>query len=76
MMAIASLLSIWIMLRYHAELFCVVVMWALFGIFVRWSGTIHQDLAKGAMALIIVNGVLMLYSLRKQLLRYVGFTET
>jgi hypothetical protein len=75
MMGTATILSLWMMLRYHAEFFCAVVMWALFGIFVRWNGTTHQNIANAAMAFIIVNGILILYSLRKQLLRYVGFTE-
>ncbi|MCI0750419.1 MAG: tryptophan-rich sensory protein [Flammeovirgaceae bacterium] len=74
MMAVTGL-SLYIMLRFHAQFFCIVIIWALFGIFLRWTHTEHRALANAAMAMIIVNAVMLLYSVRKQLLRYVGLTE-
>lgn len=54
MMTIASLLALFITNKYRAPIFALVIVWALFGIFIRWNNTEQQVLAYVALSLLFI----------------------
>lgn len=57
MMTVASLLSLFIVNKYRAPIFALVIIWALFGIFLRWNNTEQQTLAHVALSLLFIVSV-------------------
>lgn len=56
MMAIASLLALFITTKYRVPAFALVVIWALLGIFLRWDTTENQNLAYASLSLLLIVG--------------------
>jgi benzodiazapine receptor len=54
MMIIASLLALYIMNKYRAPVFALVIVWALFGIFMRWNGSEQQVLSHASLSLLLI----------------------
>lgn len=54
MMTIASLLALFIINKYRAPIFALVIIWALLGIFLRWNDTEHQVIAHTALSLLFI----------------------
>lgn len=57
MMIVASILSLFIVNKYRAPVFALVIVWALFGIFLRWNDTEQQVLAHAALSLLFIVSV-------------------
>lgn len=58
MMAVASLLALFITAKYRVPPFALVVVWALFGIYLRWRGSDNEAIAFAALSLLfIVSGI-------------------
>ncbi len=54
MMTIASLLALFVINKYRAPIFAIVIVWALVGIFIRWNNTEQQVLAHAALSLLLI----------------------
>jgi translocator protein len=67
MMITAASLALYITLKFKAPAFSAVVIWALFGIFLRWQKTEHSILATVAVVLVIVLSSVYIYSSQKVL---------
>jgi hypothetical protein len=52
MMTIAALLAGKVTVDFRTPFFSVVVMWALLGIYIRWSGTDHKPILASALVLL------------------------
>lgn len=65
MMVIASLLALFIVYKYRAPVFALVISWALFGIFMRWNNTENIPIAYTAMSLLLIVSAGALYYWRK-----------
>jgi hypothetical protein len=59
LLVMATLLSLWMTIRFHAYFYSAVTVWALYGIFSRWSGGAHPMIATIAFysALMIVGAM-------------------
>ncbi len=65
MMVVASLLAFFITTKYRVPTFTLVVMWALFGIFLRWHNTNYQVIAYAALGLMFVLSITAFNTWRK-----------
>lgn len=54
MMTIAALLGIFVTTKYRVAPFAIVIAWALFGIYIKWSGTVNEIIAYAALVLLII----------------------
>lgn len=54
MMTIAALLGVFITSKYRVAPFALVIVWALFGIYLRWEGTDYYSIAYAAMSLLVI----------------------
>jgi lysylphosphatidylglycerol synthetase-like protein (DUF2156 family) len=66
MMAIAALLALRVTLTYNVPFFSLVVIWALFGIFLRWRGSEHTTVSYSAIVLITLLAVGFFYIMRRR----------
>jgi translocator protein len=69
MISIASVLGIFITERYREPAFLLVLIWALFGIYSKWTGTGNNSIAVTALSELILLAVLFfvfLFGLRKK----------
>lgn len=66
MMCVAALLAVKITLDYRVPFFAVVVMWALFGIFLRWRDEERNMIFYASLLLIGALAIVMIYSARKR----------
>jgi hypothetical protein len=62
MMVVAAVLGLLITLRYKAPAFSLVIIWALFGIFLRWQQTDQSVIATLAVVLIVVLSSVYIYA--------------
>lgn len=67
MMIVAAILALYITLKFKAPAFTAVVIWALFGIFLRWQKTDYSHLATLAVVLIVVLSSVYIYSVQQVL---------
>jgi hypothetical protein len=61
MMAIASLLGLYIVQKYQLPAYGLVVTWALLGIFIRWNN-IHESISESALLLMAFVGVTSIFN--------------
>jgi benzodiazapine receptor len=66
MMIVAALLAVKVTLDYRAPFFALVVMWALLGIHLRWSGREYISIFYASLMLITALVVVVLYSAGKR----------
>lgn len=69
MMIGAAALALYITLKFKAPAFTAVVMWALFGIFLRWQKTDLAYLATIAVVLVVILSSVYIYSVQQVLRR-------
>ncbi len=58
MMSIASVLGIFISRRFREPYFLLALIWALYGIYSKWHGTINNSIAKTTLIELLVLVVL------------------
>lgn len=66
MMAVAAMLAIFITLDYRVPAFALVVMWALFGIYLRWHETAYTVITYTAIILQLLLAGTVLFVLRRR----------
>jgi translocator protein len=54
MMVVATVIAIWIFLKYQSPEFMAVVFWALLGIFLRWRGSEYNLVQAGSIILMVL----------------------
>jgi translocator protein len=54
MMTVAALLGIFVTTKYRVAPFALVIVWALFGIYVKWEGTDNYAIAYAALSLLLI----------------------
>ena len=66
MMTIAAALALKVTLDYRVPFFSVVVIWALFGIYLRWHNSSYSSITIAAMVLMTFLAVGIFYAMRKR----------